>query len=290
MQRDREGGGPLTSAEVLPTEANRLGEGKKPSLTVVAAMLNERDHLESWLENLDWVDRIILIDHGSKDGSLEIARSQPRCECISAPEGEGLIEDIRSLGLEAVNEGWVLVLDLDERVSQGLKEEITDLLSREQHADGYLIPFRHYVFGHWLRYGGWDDKHLRLFKSGKGHYTPGKIHADAVVEGEVESLEQAVLHYAHPTIHDFIMRMNRYTTQSAEVLANGKPGGLRKRVRLPESRWRWFQASASFFWTRFIKHRGFRDGMPGFIIAFLLAAYLFVEQAKAWEFARENSR
>ncbi len=278
----------MNSAEAPASETKQLRESHRPSLTVVAAILNERDNLEAWLDNLSWVDRIILVDHGSKDGSLEHARRHPRCECISAPEGKGLIEDIRTLGLSAVTSGWVLVLDLDERVSEGLREEITEMISREQQAAGYLIPFRHYVFGSWLRHGGWDDKHLRLFKSGKGHYTPGKIHADAVVDGPVESLENEILHFAHPTIHDFIMRMNRYTSQSAETLANGKPGGLRKRVRLPESRWRWFVASASFFWTRYIKHRGFRDGMPGFIIAFLLAAYLFVEQAKAWEFSREQ--
>ena len=278
----------MSSTEAPAENLHGLGKGTCPNLTVVAAMLNERGQLESWLENLSWVDHIVIVDHGSSDGSLEFMKKQPQCRCVSATKGEGLIEDIRSHGLAVVEDGWVLVLDMDERVTQELREEIESAITDNPEEDGFRIPFRHYVFGRWLKHGGWDDEHLRLFRAGKGHYTPGKIHAGANVEGLVGQLKGQILHFAHPTIHDFLMRMNRYTTQSAETLASGKPGGLRKRVRLPESRWRWFQASASFFWTRYIKHRGFRDGMAGFIIAFMLAAYLFVEQAKAWEYIREK--
>ena len=69
-------------------------------------MLNEKENLKPWLENLEWADQIILVDHGSVDGSLEQARLQPNCHCISATPGEGLIEDIRRLGIAEVSEGW----------------------------------------------------------------------------------------------------------------------------------------------------------------------------------------
>jgi hypothetical protein len=42
------------------------------------------------------------------------------------------------------------------------------------------------------------------------------------------------------------------------------------------------------FWVRYIKDRGFRDGMPGFVVAVLLSAYIFIEQAKAWEVRLEK--
>ncbi len=224
----------MSSTEAPAENLHGLGKGTCPNLTVVAAMLNERGQLESWLENLSWVDHIVVVDHGSSDGSLEFIKKQPQCHCVSATKGEGLIEDIRSHGLAVVEEGWVLVLDMDERVTQELREEIESAITANPEEDGFRIPFRHYVFGRWLKHGGWDDEHLRLFRAGKGHYTPGKIHADANVEGLVGQLKGQILHFAHPTIHDFLMRMNRYTTQSAETLASGKPGGLRKRVRLPE--------------------------------------------------------
>ena len=278
----------MSSTEVSNGNPGAPAHGLRQPLTVVAAMLNEKENLKPWLENLEWADQIILVDHGSVDGSLEQARLQPNCHCISATPGEGLIEDIRRLGIAEVSEGWVLIMDLDERVSGELKSEIEALVESDSTVCGYRIPFRHYVFGRWLKHGGWDDLHLRLFRAGHGSYVPGRIHADAVVEGEVENLQSSILRFAHPTLHDFVMRMNRYTTQSAPLLASGEPGGLRKRVMLPASRWRWLQASASFFWTRYITHRGFRDGMAGFVIAVMLSAYLFVEQSKAWEYSLET--
>lgn len=256
----------------------------------MAAVLNERENIQPWLENLSWVDRIVVVDHGSADGSRELLKSHPLVEIIDAPAGEGLIEDIRRLGLEEVINGWVLVLDLDERVTDDLRREIEELMMKESTCSGYHIPFRHYLFGRWLQHGGWDDLHLRLFRAGHGDYLPGLIHSDAIVEGTLGQLEGKILHFAHPTIHDFVARMNRYTTQSAPALARGEVGGLRKRRMLPPSRLAWIRASASVFWCRYIKDRGFKDGMPGLITAILLSAYIFVEQSKAWECQLESQR
>ena len=257
---------------------------------MVAAVLNERENIEPFLENLSWVDHIVAVDHGSVDGSRELLESHPAVEVIDAPAGEGLIEDIRRLGLEKVTNGWVLVLDLDERVTDDLRREIEELLESESPESGYHIPFRHYLLGRWLQHGGWADQHLRLFKAGHGDYLPGLIHADAIVNGTVGQLKGKILHFAHPTIHDFLARMNRYTTQSAPALARGEVGGLRKRRMLPPSQFKWLRASASVFWCRYFKDRGFKDGMPGFITAVLLAAYIFIEQSKAWECQLESHR
>lgn len=259
-------------------------------LTVVAAILNERENIEPWLENLSWVDRIVVVDHGSHDGSREMLESLPAVQLIDAPAGEGLVEDIRRMGLSEITDGWILVLDLDERVTDELRDEIEQLLEGQPSESGYTIPFRHYLLGRWLKHGGWADQHLRLFRAGQGDYLPGVIHSDAVVDGTVGQLQGKILHFAHPTIHDFVTRLNRYTTQSAPALARGEVGGLRKRRMLPHSRLSWLRASASVFWGRYVKDRGFKDGMPGFITAVLLAAYIFIEQSKAWEYQLESSR
>ena len=278
----RKGGSPLSQSTTAITSISRM-EIPAASLTIVAAVLNERENIEPWLENVGWADRVIVIDHGSKDGSRELLAEHPAVELIDAPKGEGLIEDIRRLGLSRVEEGWVLVLDLDERVTDELKMEIDSLLRQDPEESGFRIPFRHYLLGRWLQHGGWNDRHLWLFRAGEGDYIPGLIHSDAIVEGSVGDLAGKVLHFAHPTIHDFLSRMNRYTSQSADALARGEVGGLRKRKILPASRLSWTRASASMFWVRYIKDRGYRDGMPGFIVAVLLAAYIFIEQSKAWE-------
>ncbi|MDE0959263.1 MAG: glycosyltransferase family 2 protein [Planctomycetota bacterium] len=258
------------------------------SLSVVAAVLNEKENIEPWMQNIGWADRIVVIDHGSEDGSRQWFEQRPDVEVIDAPRGEGLIEDIRRLGLDQIHEGWILVLDLDERVTDELRQEIEQLLQSDRPESGFRIPFKHYLLGRWLQHGGWDDQHLRLFRAGLGDYSPGSIHSEAIVDGPIGELSGSVLHFAHPTIHDFLSRMNRYTSQSAEALARGEVGGLRKRAMLPQSKWSWFRASASMFWVRYFKDRGFRDGMAGFVVAVLLSAYIFIEQAKAWEVRLEK--
>ena len=275
------------SSSSVPTDERTVSTAP---FAVVAAVLNERKNIEPWLENLSWVDRIVVVDHGSIDGSREILESHPSVQVVDAPAGEGLVEDIRRMGLEKITDGWILVLDLDERVTDELRAEVEELLKRQPSESGFSIPFRHYMLGRWLKHGGWADQHLRLFRAGQGDYLPGLIHSDAVVEGTVGQLQGKILHFAHPTIHDFVMRMNRYTTQSAPALARGEVGGLRKRRILPHSRLSWLRASASVFWCRYFKDRGFKDGMPGFITAVLLAAYIFIEQSKAWEYQLESHR
>ena len=257
-------------------------------LSVVAAVLNDRENIGPWLENVCWADRIVVIDHGSEDGSRQLLEQHSAVELIDAPHGEGLIEDIRRRGLSLIEEGWVLVLDFDERVTDELKDEIASLLNSDRSESGFQIPFRHYLLGRWLQHGGWDDHHLRLFRAGQGDYVAGLIHSEAIVSGDVGVLSGQVLHFAHPTIHDFLSRMNRYTTQSAPALARGEVGGLRKRAMLPLSRISWLRASCSMFWVRYIKDRGYRDGMQGFVVVVLLAAYIFIEQAKAWEVRLEQ--
>ena len=65
----------MSSTEAPAENLHGLGKGTCPNLTVVAAMLNERGQLESWLENLSWVDHIVIVDHGSSDGSLEFMKN-----------------------------------------------------------------------------------------------------------------------------------------------------------------------------------------------------------------------
>jgi hypothetical protein len=252
-----------------------------PSITIVATARNEIDYVPGWVESVAFADRVVVGDHGSRDGT-DVALREAGVEVVEIPPG-GLIEDARQQVIDSIDEGWILVLDLDERVPIELRDELLRRLGEDPIEAGFRIPFRHYVFGRWMRHGGWRDAHLRLFRAGRGRYLPGRIHAQPAVDGEVGRLEGAVVHFAHRSIHEFVAKMNRYTTQSAPALAAGESAGLRKRPALPPRPLRWLRASGGVFWNRYIKAQGFRDGVAGFVVAVLLAAYQFVEQAKAWE-------
>ena len=253
----------------------------RDSITVIAAACNESEQAQSWLDQLDWVDRVVVVDTGSVDGTREIFVEAG----VEVLEGEpGLIHRAKNRAIRSVTSGWILDLDLDERVPLPLQAEILEVLDgASERVAAYRLPFRHYVFGRWLRHGGWRTKHLRLYRAGQARYPEDRAHSTLEVEGEIDELSEAVVHFAHPLLHDFLVKMNRYTSQDAPLTLEHGRGGLRNRPPLPERRWPWFRASAGVFWNRYLKSAGFRDGLPGFVVATLLAYYVFVEQAKLWE-------
>ena len=106
---------------------------------------------------------------------------------------------------------------------------------------------------------------------------------------ETAQLKNLVVHFNHRSIAEFVDKMNLYTSSDAPLsLANGR-GGLRNRP-LPRSfAWRLFCAPLSVFWNRYFRHRGFRDGVHGFVVAVLMGFYQFVEYGKVWELKNVTS-
>lgn len=263
-----------------------------PRVTVIAASLNEAVQVDDWLAGLAWADRIVVVDTGSRDGTQERLRAGG-AEVIDWEPPGGLIHAAKNRALEEVQDGWVLDLDLDERVPLPLRDEILAIASSEttgaETPVAYRIPFRHYVFGRWLRHGGWRGAHLRLSRASCLSYPVDRAHSTPEVAGSIGELKQFVCHFAHSSIHEFWTKMNRYTSHDAPLFSREGRGGLRNRPALAPSRWKWMRAAASVFWNRYIKATGFRDGTPGFVVAVLVSAYIFVEQAKAWELTIEES-
>ncbi|MCA8961395.1 MAG: glycosyltransferase family 2 protein [Planctomycetes bacterium] len=262
----------------------------RSDVTVIAAACNEESQVAAWLETVRWAERVVVVDTGSRDGTiaaLEAAGVEVLRMDVGAPEsvtGVAVVHAAKNLAIDQVRSGWILDLDLDERVPDALADEIRRVTDRDGAGPiAYAIPFRHYVFGRWLQHGGWRGAHRRLYRAGCARYPEDRAHSTLEVDGEIGELEQFVVHFAHPTIHEFLVKMNRYTSHDAPLIAAHGRGGLRNRPPLPVSRWAWSRAALSVFWNRYIKARGFRDGVAGFIVAVALAMYIFVEQLKVWE-------
>jgi glycosyltransferase involved in cell wall biosynthesis len=254
-----------------------------PTITVIAAALNEAIQAAEWLEHLRWADEIVVVDMGSRDGTREILeRGGARVEDFREV-GKRLIHCAKNQAIEKARSEWILDLDLDERVSLPLRDELRSRVSDATTAAAFEIPFRHYVFGRWLEYGGWKDVHLRFFRAGRVKYPEDRAHSTPEVDGEIERLNEVIVHFAHPSLHDFMVKMNRYTSQDAPLILEHGRGGLRNRPPLSPRPLSWVRASLSVFWSRYVKRAGLRDGVPGFLAATMLSAYVFVEQAKVWE-------
>src|SRR4249919_359017 len=125
--------GPAAPARGWPALAATLPAVK---LTVTVITLNEADHIEFALSSVAWADEIIVIDSGSTDGTVDIARRHAtRVEVLDWP-GYGAQ---KNRAADLASNDWILSLDADEHVPADLADEIRRVLEQPE-AAGYRIP------------------------------------------------------------------------------------------------------------------------------------------------------
>jgi glycosyltransferase involved in cell wall biosynthesis len=228
-----------------------------------------------------------VVDTGSRDGTPEIAGRFGRVLSFPAPPGGPevpLIHAAKNFGFDGAAGPWILSVDADERLTDGLREEVLGVLAGpEREEAAFALPFIHYFFGRYLRHGGFRGPIVRLFRKDRLRYPEDRAHSTPVVDGPVGTLRNPVIHFNHPRIADFLRKMDLYTSQDAFLAALHGHGGLRDRPAVLPGRWRLLRDPLAVFWDRFVRHAGFLDGPHGLVACALLAGYRFVELAKLWE-------
>ena len=247
----------------------------KLSVTVITR--DEEAQIGACLESVGWADEIVIVDTGSADRTLEICRKYT--PYVETHPWEGYAA-AKNAAIERATGDWILSLDADERVSAGLHEEIAALRrqSPDLLADGYAIPRRNYLWGRWLRYGGlYPDYQIRLFKRSRGCFKARRVHESVQIDGRVQRLRQPLEHYSYQRLGDVIQRLDRYTDLAAlDLREQGRPFRVTALVTRPLGR----------FLRNYVLKQGFRDGIPGLIMAVSYAYSVFSREAKLWELTR----
>ena len=131
-------------------------------LSVVIITKNEEDNIADALESVKWADDVVVVDSGSTDATLDIARRYTSRVSTRDWEGYGAQKN-HATGLAAND--WVLSLDADERVSPELAAEIKTLMLSAPPMQGYRIPRTTRYLGRWVRSTDWyPDHQLRLYE------------------------------------------------------------------------------------------------------------------------------
>ena len=243
---------------------------EKVSVTIIT--LNEEKDIRYALESVKWADEIVIVDSGSSDKTADICKEYTDKVFYNPWPGMNA-QKAHTKTLTTYD--WLLNIDADERVSPELAGEIKDILKTGGEYDGYFIPRKVYYLGRWIEHSGWyPDYKLRLFKPGKGRWAGIDPHDEVVVEGKVGYLKGDIHHFTYENIEDHIATMNRFTSVAAgEYEKRGKKSGVLNLVIRPPLT----------FFKKYILKQGFRDGLPGFIIAVSSAYYVFLKYAKLWE-------
>jgi glycosyltransferase involved in cell wall biosynthesis len=243
-------------------------------LSVTIITCNEEKNIRDCLESVKWADEIIVIDSNSKDKTVEICREYTEKVFVEEWHGFGLQ---KNLCIEKADCKWILNLDADERIPSGLKEEIVNLLKRNDTYDGYYIARKNFFGKKWIKYGGWyPDYNLRLFKKEKGRFNERGVHEKVELKGKAGYLENHLEHYTYRDTGDFFERMNRYSTLSAKELYKGQKRASLFNIAL--------RPPFTFF-KMYILKRGFLDGYSGFLLALLYSFYTFGKYVKLKEFS-----
>ncbi len=246
-------------------------------ITATLITLNEEENLSRALSSLGCCDEIVVVDSGSHDRTVEIAREHG-ARVVERPFSG--YADQKNFATEAANHDWILSLDADEALSDELQAEVRDLKRTGPRADAYQAPRLAQYMGKWIRYSGWyPDPKVRLYDRKKARWAGEYVHEAVEVSGRVGTLKGDLLHFTCRSFSQHLATIDRYTTLAAkEMIARGQRVHLGNLVVSPL----W-----AFFRTYIIK-RGFLDGMEGWIIAQMAAFYVFSKFLKARMMSRTS--
>lgn len=242
----------------------------------VSAVLITRDAerlLAQVLAAVQWCDEILVVDSGSTDRTLEIARASGAR--VLQHEFQGYGPQKAWAVTQAAND-WVLVIDADEIVTPELRGEIEQRLERDGEAyAGYEIPISLVFLGRLMRHGGeYKMRHLRLYDRRKGNYNQNRVHERVELNGPVGRLDEHMLHDSYGSIAAYFDKFNDYTTAGARDLhARGRTAGAATVfLRFP-----------STFIRQYFLRGHILNGYPGFVWSLFSAMYPVVKYAKLRE-------
>lgn len=234
----------------------RAVTSERPTVSVAIIARDEAHAIGACLRSVAWADERIVLDSGSTDDTVAIARGLgARVECTDWP-GYGAQ---KNRAISRCSGDWVLSIDADEQVSEALHAEIGRTLANPGTAVGFRMPRLSSYCGRALRHGGWWPDHVtRLFLNGYAAFSDDPVHERLVVDGRIATLKHPLLHETYVDLEEVLDKLNRYSTAGArKMFASGKRATLR--AAIGHGVW-------AFVRTYFLR-AGFRDGREGFMLA-----------------------
>ncbi|CEG56312.1 glycosyltransferase family 2 protein [Legionella fallonii] len=238
-------------------------------LTVIIISKNEEANIGQCLKSVSFADEIIVLDSGSTDNTVAIAKQYTDNVFSTDWPGYGIQ---KQRALSRAKGDWVLNLDADESVSPELQEEIKEAIASGD-ADGYRIPIQMIFYNQPLKYSASPKRHIRLFKRANASYSKDIVHEKILLlpNAKVEKLKNGIMHHSYRDVTHVLYKLNKYSSYSAKIrIESGKETGF---IRI-------FIGTGWMFFRCFILQRGFLDGKLGFLFALFSAQGTFYRGIK----------
>lgn len=246
----------------------------KPPLSVVIITFNAERTLAKTLQSVrEWADEVLLVDSGSTDNTLTIAQTLG-CRILHHRfDGFG---SQKQFAINRATNNWVLLLDADETPDAVLQVSIQQAITQNTDSrHSFSLPRSLVFMGKILRHGGEHNRPVvRLFNRQHARISESLVHETVVSNGSVTLLSGTLWHDSYGSLHDYVSKMNHYTS------LNARQSGKKPRQQGP------LDVSARFafkFVNVYFVKGSILDGLPGFVWAFFSAVYPVLKYIKLQE-------
>lgn len=250
--------------------ATNSGTTTRPTIGIAIIAKNAALHLDKVLASVAWADKVVIVDNGSTDATLDIA-AKYGADILKTPDWPGFGVQ-KNRAIDRCGTDWVMVLDADEVVSDELAASIRKVAGQAGGPNVWELNRLSSLCGRWVRHGGWHPDWIpRLFRSGKARMSDDLVHESLVFQGKPGRLTGLLMHYSFDDYESVLRKIDSYSGAAAKQrFAAGKRGSFASAV---------FRGWWAFVKTYFFK-LGFLDGWTGFTLAVMNAEHSYYRYLK----------
>ena len=249
-----------------------------PRLSLIVITKNEEASIARCLTSVTSADDIILIDSGSTDRTVEIAKSLG-AQVVITPDWPGYGAQ-KQRALDLARGQWVLSLDADEWLEPEANQALAAAITDPHPPAAYRMSRRSRFCGSVIRHSGWSPDYItRLFQRGQARFSDDLVHERLIVDGETRTARFRVEHDSIADRADAEDKIDRYSSAAAQqMFSRGKHAGAAKA---------WLRGGAAFLKT-YLFRAGFLDGKAGIGVADYNGRYTFQKWRKLAELSRDK--
>ncbi|TBR43231.1 glycosyltransferase family 2 protein [Marinomonas agarivorans] len=245
------------------------------TISVVMIVKNEEQKLQHCLDSVTgWVDEIVILDSGSSDATLSIAKKYTS-KIYQNTDWKGFGHQ-RRLAQSYATCDWILVLDADEQVTETLRSEILKVVKTSHLNVCYKVNRLSKAFGKYIKFSGWSpDWIVRLYPRELTQYNDALVHEKVIVPKDItinKIKNGYLLHDTYENVHHYIEKTTGYIKAWSDQREGRKYPSLATAL---------FHAWGCFV-RMYIFKLGFLDGKHGFILAWLGMHSTFVKYIDLW--------
>lgn len=241
-------------------------------LSIVIITKDEEERIKACLESIKWADEIIIVDNGSEDNTLKIAKTYT--DKILKVDSHDFAF-LRNRAMQEAKGDWIFFVDSDERVTEALKQEIEVMITMSD-LSAYAVSRRNIIFGREVKYGPfWPDWVIRVLKKEDFNHWLGKVHEYPDFKGKLGYSKNSLLHLTHRNIDQIVLKSLEWSKIDAKLRFNASHPKM--------SGWRFLRIFISEIFNQGIVRRGFFNGTIGIMDSLLQVFSMYITYIRLWQ-------